>query len=96
MMSNNLDGQEQLDAVAEKLCNSILGLVAEAEYGTEGRETMGGTMMAGLARALVAVRKEIRDTAKAQAPKDDPGGKIVMMAPAIPKPLPKPKRKGAA
>lgn len=82
------DSSEQLALVAQKITGDILGIDAHTEYGTEGRETMGGTMIAGLARALVQVLKEKRESEKASAPTTE-NAKVVMMAPVIPKPLDK-------
>ena len=80
---------QRLSSVAETLSTSILGLDAQTEYGTTGRETTGGVIMAGLARALVAVEKELREAQKQAleaAPQDS--GKILMMAPEIPSKAP--------
>lgn len=82
---------KQLQEVAEALTASILSTDAHVEYGTEGRETMGGTMMASLARALVSlqgerrhIRKQLSDTIAEDSSKD----KVVQIqaAPSIPRP----------
>lgn len=76
---------DRLEQVAETLSQAVIGLDAEREYGTTGRETTGGVIMAALARALVGVERELREAAKEQRanqPKET--GKIVAMAPKIP------------
>jgi ribosomal protein S9 len=80
---------QRLSTVAETLSASILSLDAQTEYGTTGRETTGGALMAALARALVGVEKELREAQKQaleSAPQDS--GKILMMAPEIPSKAP--------
>ena len=75
----------RLTEVAETISTAILSLDAQTEYGTTGRETTGGVIMAGLARALVSVEKELREARK-QAMDTQPrdSGKVVAMAPQIP------------
>lgn len=70
----DMDGQ--LSEVAVKLVDAITGTEAHVEYGTEGRETMGGTMIASMARALVSlqserrqIRKQLHDTSIADGTK---------------------------
>ena len=90
-MSENQDlhdaigSKERLTSVAQKLSDAVNSLDADTEYGTTGRETTGGVIMAALARALVGVERELREAAKEQKaaqPKDS--GKVVAMAPKIP------------
>jgi uncharacterized protein YicC (UPF0701 family) len=80
---------QRLSTVAETLSASILSLDAKTDYGTPGRETTGGALMAALARALVGVEKELREAQK-QALESTPqeSGKILMMAPEIPSKAP--------
>jgi hypothetical protein len=86
------DSETRLVAVAHKLTDAVLGLDAEQEYGTTGRETTGGVIMASLARALVSVEKEIRDAQKAAKEAQtitQPQGRVLMIAPEIPRKAPK-------
>lgn len=80
----------RLNEVAARLAEAILGMDATHEYGTTGRETTGGIIMAGLARSLVSVEKELREAQK-QASESAPQNKgvYIMGAPEIPTPVDK-------
>ena len=87
---DKIASSQRLSTVAETLADSILALDAKTEYGTTGRETTGGALMAALARALVGVEKELREAQKqAQETSSQDSGKILMMAPEIPRKTPK-------
>lgn len=85
MVHDQIGSKERLTSVAQKLSDAVNSLDADTEYGTTGRETTGGVIMAALARALVGVERELREAAKEQsASTAKNSAKIIAMAPSVP------------
>lgn len=83
---HKLTGVLRLDGVAQKLHDAIQLIDPLETIGSEKMGQSGASAIAALARALVGVEKEIRESNKASAKPEDinQGFKIVQMAPVIP------------
>lgn len=75
---------QRLDFIAQKITEDIGQIDVESSYGGDKVGQAGGTVIAALARAAVAVEKELREAIKAATPKEENLRNVIQMAPRIP------------